>query len=143
MAKTHFDPSMDLPEPPNSRHIRLARLQHSGLSTAHTVPRPLLHSRKQRSRTNLPDSIDVVYVLFCITTFVLTLTEILLYAKRNLQPLTYLIFQTVKTLFWFTYFIVVTIYNQAAETSLINSSEYQLQAVDGWTRYVLAAALTL
>ncbi|KAF6241414.1 hypothetical protein HO173_000124 [Letharia columbiana] len=87
--------------------------------------------------------IDVVYVLFCITTFVLTLTEILLYAKRNLQPLTYLIFQTAKTLFWSTYFIVVTIYNQAAETSLINSSEYQLQTVDGWTRYVLAAALTL
>ncbi|CAF9905998.1 hypothetical protein IMSHALPRED_004043 [Imshaugia aleurites] len=90
-----------------------------------------------------PTPIDVIYLLFYITTFLLTITEMLLYIKHALQPLPYLSFQTVKTLFWLTYFIIVTISNQEEEMNLINSNGYQIQPVDGWTRYVLAAALTL
>lgn len=51
----------------------------------------------------------LIPLMFCTALFLLFLTEIMLFAKGNLQSLTYLIFQIQNTSFFHSYLILVTV----------------------------------
>ena len=53
----------------------------------------------------------------CNICLFLTVTEIVLYVRRRLLPLSYLILQVVKSTFWFIEFLVVVISNAMTASS--------------------------
>ena len=56
-------------------------------------------------------------MLICIVCIILATTEIILFARHDLQPLTYLVFQCVKTACWLIVFLI-TIVNTTKETDV-------------------------
>lgn len=54
-------------------------------------------------------------LIVCAICIVLDVTEIVLFARRKLQPLTYLVFQSVKTAVWFALFMVALVHGLVAQ----------------------------
>ncbi|KAL6721503.1 hypothetical protein ACLMJK_000607 [Lecanora helva] len=48
---------------------------------------------------------EVLIIIFCIASIIFDLTEIILFARRKLRQLTYLIFQIIKATIWFGIFV--------------------------------------
>ena len=56
-----------------------------------------------------PCSAALLEMIICAVCVILDVTEIILFAKANLQPVTYLVFQCVKTTMWFIIFLITVV----------------------------------
>lgn len=79
--------------------------------------------------------------MFCAVSFLLSLTEIILFVKGNLQPLTYLVFQVLNTSFYLTSLILVVVWQSDNEEMEWWSP---FDAFVSWlTIYIIIAAVVL
>lgn len=65
--------------------------------------------------TEHPSRYDVLVLIFSLTCIALDITEIALFARHKLQPLTYLVFQVIKSamcLIMFLYAVITGISNE-------------------------------
>ncbi|MCJ1371229.1 hypothetical protein MMC20_002444 [Loxospora ochrophaea] len=68
-------------------------------------------------------ALNILLLLFCIICLALNITEVVLFCKNNLSPLTYFIFQLVKTIIWTALFISTLRRNAANRESWNNGGE--------------------
>ena len=73
-------------------------------------------------------STTLITLLMSGICLILVITEITLFAKRNLRPITYLVFQSVKTTFWTILFLI----------SLVNAMKK-----DGFNGYMYTSEVRL
>ena len=105
-----------------------SNIQHTGVRTAQYTS----------YLTDEWHSSELVSILLCAVCLVLDITEIILFAKHSLQPLTYLVFQCVKTTIWFILFVIVLAQSMKEQQSELGYVQTGLDLVlDGLVEAVL------
>lgn len=68
-------------------------------------------------------------MIICCVCIILDITEIILFTRHNLQPLTYLVFQCVKTTIWSVIFVITVVQTTNQESMGVAWYDNGLQVI--------------